>query len=100
MPQVMLESADSQLAHLVDQVREGEEVIILRDSTPVAEIVPLPEEKPKERQGSFGSGKDDILYMTWRLILMRRWKTSRIVCDASDPATRTASCAFGNAIPR
>jgi len=47
----------------VEQASRGEEVIILRDCTPVAKIVPLPEEKPKERQGGFGSGKDDILYM-------------------------------------
>lgn len=63
MSQVMLEDTNSQLARLVDQASRGEEVIILRDSTPVAKIVPLPEEKPEERQGGFGSGKDDILYM-------------------------------------
>ena len=50
MSQVMLEDADSQLAHLMEQVRRGEEVIVLSDSTLVAKLVPLPEEKPKERQ--------------------------------------------------
>ncbi len=63
MSKVMLEDVGSQLARLVEQVRQGEEVIILRDTTPVAKIVPLPEEKTEERQGGFGSGKDDILYM-------------------------------------
>ena len=63
MSQVMLESADSQLAHLVEQVRRGEEVIILSDSTLVAKLVPLPEEKPKERQEGFGSGKYVLINM-------------------------------------
>lgn len=63
LEQVMLEDADSQLARLVEQAGRGEEVIILRGSTPVAKIVPLLEEKPEEKKGGFGSGKDDILYM-------------------------------------
>jgi len=63
MSQVLLEDPTSQFARLVEQVSRGEEVIILRDSTPVAKIVPLPGEKLKEKKGGFGSGKDDILYM-------------------------------------
>jgi len=35
----------------VEQASRGAEVIILRDSTLVAKIVLLPEEKPAERQG-------------------------------------------------
>lgn len=64
MSQVLLEDPNSQLARLVEQVSRGEEVIILRDSTPVAKIVPLPEEKPKEKPVShFGNAKDILIYM-------------------------------------
>jgi prevent-host-death family protein len=60
MSQVMLEDANSQLARLVEQAGRGEEVIIVRDSTPVAKIVPLPEEKPVSH---FGNAKDVLIYM-------------------------------------
>ncbi len=63
MSQVMLENADSQLAHLVEQVRRGEEVIILRDSTPVAKLIPLPEEKSTAAVSHFGNARDDLIYM-------------------------------------
>ena len=62
MSQVMLENAGSQLAHLVEQVHWGQEVIILNDSTLVAKLVPLSEEKPKERQGGLGGGKYALIY--------------------------------------
>ncbi len=39
----------------MEQASRGEEVIILRDCTPVAKIVPLPEEKPAERQGGLAT---------------------------------------------
>jgi antitoxin (DNA-binding transcriptional repressor) of toxin-antitoxin stability system len=61
MSTVLLEDADSQLAHLVQQARNGEEVIIVRDHMPIAKIVPLLHEKPI--RSGYGSGKDDILYM-------------------------------------
>lgn len=60
MSQVMLEDTNSQLARLVEQARRGEEIIILRGSTPVAKIVPLPEEKPVSH---FGNAKDILIYM-------------------------------------
>lgn len=64
MSQVMLEDVGSQIAHLVEQARQGEEVIILRDSTPVAKLVPLPEGKPDVKPVShFGNAKDDLIYM-------------------------------------
>lgn len=46
----------------MEQVRRGEEVIILSDSTLVAKLIPLPAEKPKERQGGFDSGKYALIY--------------------------------------
>ena len=63
MSRVMLEDVGSQIAHLVEQARQGEEVIILRDSTPVAKIVPLPEEKSTEVVSHFGNAKDVLIYM-------------------------------------
>ena len=66
MSQVLLEDPTSQLARLVEQVSRGEEVIILRDSTPVAKIVPLSEEKPQEKRSGgepvshFGNAKGRI----------------------------------------
>ena len=86
MSQIMLEDPNSQLARLVQQAIEGEEVIILRDSIPVARLVPLPEWAEKPQQGGFGSGKDDILYMADDF--MRRWKISRNICDADFVSVR------------
>jgi len=68
MSQVMLEDPTSQLARLVEQASRGEEVIILRDSTPVAKIVPLSEENPEEKAegepvSHFGNAKDILIYM-------------------------------------
>lgn len=67
MPQIVLENPESQLARLVEQARAGEEVIILRDSTPIAKIIPLPEgkdqEKEEERKSGYGSGKYALIYM-------------------------------------
>ena len=63
MSTVLLEDTDSQLAQLVRQAASGEEVIIIRDNTAVAKLVPLPAEEPKPRRSGYGSGKDDILYM-------------------------------------
>ena len=63
MSQVMLEDAGPQLAQLIDQARNGEEVTILDDSTPIAKIVPLLTEAPEPRKGGFGSGKYALIYM-------------------------------------
>ena len=60
MSQVILEDAGNQLAHLVEQVSRGEDVIILRGVTPVAKLILLPEEKPVSH---FGNAKDDLIYM-------------------------------------
>lgn len=64
MSQVMLEEAASQLPELIDQARNGEEVIIVRGTTPIARIVSIPaEEEPKTKRSGYGSAKDKILYM-------------------------------------
>ncbi len=63
MSQVMLEDVGSQIAQLVQRASSGEDIVIVRDNTPVARIVAVPEDTPKQKRGGYGSGKDDILYM-------------------------------------
>ena len=60
MSQVMLEDSDSQVAGWVEQALTGEEVIILRDSKPIAKIVPLPEE---QRVSHFGNARGELIFM-------------------------------------
>ena len=48
---VLLQDADSQLAQLVQQASNGEEVIIVRDSKPIAKSVPLLREEPVSHFG-------------------------------------------------
>ena len=64
MSQLMLEEADSQLAHLVQQVRTGEEVVIVHNSVPIARLSALPEDTPEQKPASqFGNAKDVLIYM-------------------------------------
>ena len=63
MSQVMLEDVGSQIVQLVQRASSGEDIVIVRDSTPVARITALPEDAPKEREGGFGSGKYALVYM-------------------------------------
>ncbi len=63
MSYVTIEDTNSQLAQLVDQVSNGEEVIIVHDSTTIAKIVPVLTEEPKELCPGFGSGKYALIYM-------------------------------------
>lgn len=60
MSQIMLEDPDSQLARLVQQAGAGEDVIILRDSTPAAKIVSFVPEQPLSH---FGNAKDVLISM-------------------------------------
>ncbi len=63
MSQVMLEDVGSQIIQLVQRASSGEDIVIVRDSTPVARITALPEDAPKPKRGGYGSGKDDLIYM-------------------------------------
>ena len=63
MYQFVIEDDNSQVAQLVQQASTGEEVVIIRDHTPIAKIVLLSEWAEKHKPGGFGSGKEDILYM-------------------------------------
>jgi prevent-host-death family protein len=44
---VDLDNAKEHLAELLDQVLEGEDVVITRGDTPVARLVPYPQGRPK-----------------------------------------------------
>ena len=63
MSQIMLEEVDSQLTQFIAQVRGGEEVIIMHNSTLVAKVVPINRELPVPLTGGFGSGKYALIYM-------------------------------------
>jgi prevent-host-death family protein len=52
---VNMHEAKTRLSELVRLVEEGEKVVLARNGTPVAEIVPA--EKPKKREGGFWKGK-------------------------------------------
>jgi len=63
MPQVTLEEAAAHLPRLVEQINEnGEDVVIMQGSKPVAKLVPLPS-LPERPRPQFGSAKGLILYM-------------------------------------
>lgn len=57
MPQVTLDEARDHLDDLIRAAMGGDEVIITRDSLPVAKLVPIPIPKAKPQ---FGSGKGKI----------------------------------------
>ena len=49
---VTIRQAKAALSRLLKQVSEGEEVIITRDSKPVARLIPVAEIKKKRKPGS------------------------------------------------
>lgn len=51
MRTVTIHEAKTQLSRLIDEVLQGEEVVIARGKTPVARIVGLPGSRPKRRAG-------------------------------------------------
>lgn len=58
---VTIEEAEKHLSELIDQLRVGEEVVILRNAQPVARLIgqPPPSRQPREP----GLLRDKILYM-------------------------------------
>lgn len=48
---VNIHAAKTQLSRLLEQVEEGEEIVIARAGKPIARIVPLEPRKPKRRLG-------------------------------------------------
>ena len=54
MTTVTVQEAQTRLAEIIDQLTPGEEVILVRDSRPVARLVAEPAEPPRP---VFGRGK-------------------------------------------
>lgn len=54
MHTVTIEEAQLHLSELMDEIQQGEEVVILRDNAPVAKLVPA-------TRGGFGSCKGQIV---------------------------------------
>jgi prevent-host-death family protein len=52
MTVVSLAEAQIHLAELLDKVAAGEEIVITRDDTPIAQVVPIHKAKPQPRFGS------------------------------------------------
>jgi antitoxin (DNA-binding transcriptional repressor) of toxin-antitoxin stability system len=52
MLQVTLEDAATRLPELVAEATGGEEVVLLRDNSPVAKLVPLPAARHRRQPGS------------------------------------------------
>ena len=48
---VNIHAAKTQLSRLLEQVEEGEEIVIARAGKPIARIVPLVPRKPRRRLG-------------------------------------------------
>ena len=61
MSTVTIQEAQLNLAHLIDTLKPGEEIIITRDELPVARLVG--EEAGSRKPRKLGIAKDKILYM-------------------------------------
>ena len=58
MPTVTIQEAEANLSELIDKACAGEEIVMTQDSRPVARLVGLKAEKPKEpRQFGLLKGK-------------------------------------------
>ncbi|MFO0960186.1 MAG: type II toxin-antitoxin system Phd/YefM family antitoxin [Isosphaeraceae bacterium] len=56
MTGISIEEAQAQLSEIIDRLAPGEELVITRDTRPVAHLVGLPAGKPRPRFGR-GRGK-------------------------------------------
>ena len=52
MTTVSLEQAQAHLPELLDQVAGGQEIVITRNETPVAQLTPIRRDKPRPQFGS------------------------------------------------
>lgn len=52
MQTVTLEEAQSQLAKLIAQIGDGENVVITQDDKPIAKLVPIDTQKPRRQAGT------------------------------------------------
>ncbi len=60
MRQVAIEKAGSQIAALVREAQNGEEVILTQNNAPVAKLTFVEDAKPRPQ---FGSAKNIIIYI-------------------------------------
>ncbi len=62
---ISLEEAQTQYVALIEQAANGDEIVLLRGTTPIARIVPPAPTAPKtaKRRLYFGMGKGSILSM-------------------------------------
>ena len=62
---ISLEEAQARYIALVEQAAKGDEIVLLRGTTPIARVVPPAPETPKPAQRGiqFGMGKGSILFM-------------------------------------
>jgi len=60
LSQIAIKDAANRLDDLVNESRAGREIILTRDSQPVAKIVPVSSDRPRPRRGS---GKDFISFI-------------------------------------
>ena len=60
MKTVTVEEAGAKLAELIENAQQGEDVVIERDSEPVARLIPAQRTAGRRKPGS---AKDVILYM-------------------------------------
>jgi prevent-host-death family protein len=58
--QVNVHEAKTQLSRLLQEVEDGEEIVIARNGTPVAKLVPHVEQ-PKPREPGWAKGRIEIL---------------------------------------
>jgi antitoxin (DNA-binding transcriptional repressor) of toxin-antitoxin stability system len=56
MMTITIEEAQARLPQLIDQLAPGEELVITKDSRPIAQLIGLPVEKPRPIPGR-GRGK-------------------------------------------
>ena len=52
MTTVSLAEAQAHLPELLERVARGEEIVITRDETPIAQVLPMPKARPQPRFGS------------------------------------------------
>lgn len=58
----ILDETDPQVVQIIEQVSKGEEVIVMRGTTPIAKFVPVPADTPIPDQIKIGNAKDKRIY--------------------------------------
>jgi prevent-host-death family protein len=56
MPRYNVHEAKSNFSRLLKKTEQGENVVIMRDGTPVAKLVPIVEQPPRKRKLGWAAG--------------------------------------------